>query len=253
MFKSFHRKQKSTDSAGPTPKVDTASAAPAWKERVEQPKKVVDEKETLVQQDLNDTFTPRRSEETMKETVRTDLILRDPPSYSPDMAMEQGLIDEDNLKAFGITMNDNAAGKKVTGKRGKRKGNSTTLTTTTSSSREDRQSDVFEMDVPPHVVKERRPELQVSIPPTRSPAKSSRLAKVSGAHTPYSAISPPSTSVANKLNQTSNGAATSQVSIISPLSAVESVEIPKQNMVSSSQPIEGGPTMARWMTSPSRQ
>ena len=241
IFKSFHRKKKSTDSAGATTKVDAASTAHVWKERAEQPREVADEKEILVQQESDETSAPRKSEETMKEIVRTEVMPRGLPNYSPDMALEQGLIDKDNLKAFGITMDDNVAGKKSMGKRDKTKGNSRATTTMTTLSNEVRPSDVFEMDVPTSAAKERRPDLQVSIPSSKtSPPKGSRVAKVSGVHTPYSAVSPPSTSVTNKSGKMMNGAATSQVSIVSPLSAIEMIEIPK-NMIVPTRPMDEGP------------
>ena len=135
-FKHLHRKQKSADSTTTTDSVATSGSIasrsqpsqdspckekpslkaqdvatePGWTRPTSRPSGTPDEEESLSQDDSEDEPTPRKSEETMKISVKPASIFRGLPEYSSEMSSKKGLIDEEYLKAFGIKLDRGPAG-----------------------------------------------------------------------------------------------------------------------------------------------
>ena len=148
----------------------------------------------------------------LPKTDKTDLSSKD-------------LIDHDFLKrAFGITMEETTG---VLEDLPQQKADASTNLTTVLEA----DKDLFEMDVPLQLAKDRRPELQVSIPSAKVASRSGRLQQ----ETPFT-VSPPSTCTPSRQNKPFNGVATARLSIVSPLSVVE---MPKPRRPFSAQSLEG--------------
>ena len=244
-FKSLHRKQKSTDSAATVDsiapseaqcpsqspldvaikaesdhktesdhKADAALAAPEWIESAPSSTSKTGEGDTAAIQESDDDSTPRKSEETMKIAVKFDVVFRGLPEYSGEMSSDQGLIDEEYLKAFGIKL-ENKAPMAGSATHGREIG----IVMTPPPDRENQ--DTFEMEAT-HTTRERRPELQVSIPQRSQASKSPKPERMAPSQTPQSTVSPQMTAkpvpkpTANPLGITG-----SQTSIVSPLSGTD--------------------------------
>ena len=227
--KSFHRRQKSTDSHTSS-KVDTPSAAPEWNERRRPLYDPAAEKELAFPHDSDDLSTPRKSDETMKETVKVEMGFQGLPDCSLGMGRYGSFMDDEHLKVFGITMDDTSSSKGSSG-RGQRIG------ITMTPPMESTVDGAFEMEVPVHVGRDRRPDLQVSIPSKRTPpSKSPRLGKRQATNTPSSTMSTPSTLKTGQTNRSLAGMTNTPLSVVSPLSVVE---MPKPKRPFSTVSIEG--------------
>ena len=226
--KSFHRRQKSTESQASS-KVDTPSAAPEWKEERRPSHDPIVEKELAIVQDPDEPSTPRRSDETMKAMVKADTIFKGLPDCSLGMDRYGSFMDDENLKVFGITMDDTAS-IKGSGRRGQKIG------ITMTPPMESTVDGTFEMDVPVYAGRDRRPDLQVSIPTKRTPpSRSPQQGKRQAVNTPSSTMSTPSTLKTGQTNK-SLGMTSTPISIVSPLSVVE---MPKPKRPFSTVSIEG--------------
>ena len=135
------------------------------------------------------------------------------------------LIDHDFLqKAFGITMEETTG---VLEDRPRTKADASTNLTTVLEA----DNDLFEMDVPLQLAKDRRPELQVSIPSAKVASQSGKVQQ----ETPFT-VSPPSTCTPSRQNKPFNGVAAARLSMVSPLSVVE---MPKPRRPFSALSLEG--------------
>ena len=155
------------------------------------------------------------------------------PEYLADPNPNQDLIDHEFLqKAFGITMGETQGGKKSE--------SPISVTAGDPMTPPESEDEAFEMDVPIHLAKEKRPELQVSIPANKSQSDGSKDLKLSAGNgklllTPNT-ISPPSTSTTARSDKQFSGPPTAQLSVVSPLSVVE---MPKPRRPFSALSLEG--------------
>jgi len=155
------------------------------------------------------------------------------PDYCPDPESNQDLIDHDFLQdAFGITMGDTQVQKQSETPISVAAGDPMTPP--------ESEDEDFEMEIPIQLAKDKRPELQVSIPNRKSRLDRSKDLKLSGGKGKLSAtpntISPPSTSTTTRSDKHFNGAATARLSVVSPLSVVE---MPKPRRPFSALSLEG--------------
>ena len=229
-FGSRHQKKKDSETIkGQSEEVDTKPAAvPAWSERKESREEVPAEKEVVIQS-YAPTPRARTPEETMKETIGLSSQFQGLP---PSLQLEsQSFLDDDELRALGITT-------------GLRTGTSSRASSNPRSpavafnriEEEDELDDVFEMEVPIQIVRDRRPDLQVSIPQMKtSPSRSPRLTNSAiTAPTPHSAMS--TASMLKSSRPLKSGTTATPRSIVSPLSVVE---MPKPQRPFSTESIEG--------------
>ena len=167
------------------------------------------------------------SGETMKETVGLSSQFQGlPPSLKID---SHSFMEDEALRALGITTKEATipAKNNTWGKR----------PVHVTSPEEEELDEVFEMDVPIQIFRDRRPDLQVSIPRPKLPlSKSPRLVNsATTAPTPQSAISTAS-SLKTSSRLPKSGTTGTPLSIISPLSVVE---MPKPQRPFSTESIEG--------------
>ena len=163
---------------------------------------------------LDEDPMPRKSEETMKISLRPDVAFQGLPEYSKNLS-KQGLIDEKYLQAFGIKMERHAEAE------GNGKGSQGIGIVMTPPP--DKTGGVFEMEVPEHAIRERRPDLQVFIPQQRLSMTDGRALEYERlSSTNETAFSPPMTSRPGPSDASNPlGITGSQTSIVSPLSAVD--------------------------------
>ena len=169
--------------------------------------------------DSLDVENPEKIAEIMEDAVKADNVFQGLPECRMDGVSSESLIDHDFMqRAFGITMDPKTSFVDLP--------QSNSHTDTGLKTLPEPDNDVFEMYVPLQLAKDRRPELQVSIPnrkthSTTSP--SNKVASRSGRpqqETPFT-VSPPSTCTTARHNKPFNGLATARLSIVSPLSVVE--------------------------------
>ncbi|MCJ1405013.1 hypothetical protein MMC11_008239 [Xylographa trunciseda] len=233
-MRSFHRKDKSGDSTTSMQAVNVAPSEAALKE-VSQPIELIATTDHL---DIipGNSRRPSTGSESVEEDVDVEVPTKasDPfqglPDYRVDPSTNQNLFDHEFLqKAFGITME----------KTGGTEEDSRTQTVELGDPMTPPESDE-EMDVPIQLVKDRRPELQVSIPISKLQTTDATIANI--ARKPHqllgtpSTISPPSTCTTARTNKAFNGLATARLSIVSPLSVVE---MPKPRRPFSALSLEG--------------
>ena len=238
-FKSLHRKQRSTDSTATADsvapseapsrshslldvaikpksdhKADAAYAAPEWIKSAPSSASKAGEGDPAAIQESDDDSTPRKSEETMKITVNSNVVFRGLPEYSSEISSRHGLIDEDYLKAFGIRLDSNMPmPDRATDGQG--------IDIVMTPPPEKENHNAFEMEAP-HMTRERRPELQVSIPQKSLISRSTNAGRMTSSQTPQSTVSPQMTARPG-LKSTTNplGITGSQTSIVSPLSGTD--------------------------------
>ena len=181
-------------------------------------------------QDSDELSTPRKLDETMKEMVKAETVFRGLPDCSLGMDQYGSFMDAEHLKVFGITMNDTSS---IKGPNGRGQSIGITMTPPMESA----PSGTFEMDVPGYAGRDRRPDLQVSIPAKRTPlSRSPQLGKRQAPDTPSSTMSTPSTLKTGQTNRSVAGMTSTPLSIVSPLSVVE---MPKPKRPFSTVSIEG--------------
>ncbi|MCJ1391762.1 hypothetical protein MMC18_004627 [Xylographa bjoerkii] len=233
-MRSFHRKDKSGDSATSMQAVNAAPPEVALKEVWEPIELVatVDHLSVIPGYSRRPSTGSGNVEEEVDVEVPTKAS--DPfqglPEYRVDPSTNQDLFDHEFLqKAFGITMEKTEGTEE----------DSRLPTAEIGDPMTPPESDE-EMDVPIHLAKDRRPELQVSIPISKSQASGATVVNVPTKSnqllgTP-STISPPSTCTTTRTNKPFNGLATARLSIVSPLSVVE---MPKPRRPFSALSLEG--------------
>ena len=147
-----------------------------------------------------------------------------PPSLQLD---SHSFMEDDELRALGITTREE-------GNTGKSKG-WRQRSARARCGADKNLDDVFEMEVPIQVARDKRPDLQVSIPQVKTArSKSPRLVTTAiAAPTPQSAIS---TSSLKSSRPPKSGTTGTPLSIVSPLSVVE---MPKPQRPFSAESIEG--------------
>ncbi|MCJ1437801.1 hypothetical protein MMC27_007188 [Xylographa pallens] len=233
-MRSFHRKDKSGDSSTSMQAVN-AAAPEITLETVKQPIKPVATVDNLNVIPGN-SQRPSTGSENVAEAVAVEVPTKasDPfqglPEYRVDPTTNQHLFDHEFLqKAFGITME----------KTGTAEEKSRLRTVEIGDPMTPPESDE-ERDVPIQFAKDRRPELQVSIPISKLQATGATSVSIPTKNnqvfgTP-STISPPSTCTTTRPNKPFNGLATARLSIVSPLSVVE---MPKPRRPFSALSLEG--------------
>jgi hypothetical protein len=157
------------------------------------------------------------------------------PELAGGSSSDRDFIDHDFLqKAFGITVERT----QTTEEPEQTSGVSANDPMTPPES----EDEEFEMDIPIQLARDKRPDLQVSIPNRTSNTNSdsttaSRLSESSrGTQGTPNTISPPSTSTTLQSNKLFNGLAPTRLSVVSPLSVVE---MPKPRRPFSAQSLEG--------------
>ncbi|MCJ1314972.1 hypothetical protein MMC15_000286 [Xylographa vitiligo] len=233
-MRSFHRKDKSGDSSTSMQAVNAAPTEVA-SVNLERPVKLVATVDNLIVIPGN-SRRPSTGSEDVKEAIAVEVPTKasDPfqglPEYRVDPTTNQDLFDHEFLqRAFGITMEKTAATEEDRRLHTAEIGDPMTPP----------ESDE-EMDVPIQFAKDRRPELQVSIPISKLQAASATIVSIptknNQAFGTPSTISPPSTCTTTRPNKPFNGLATARLSIVSPLSVVE---MPKPRRPFSALSLEG--------------
>ena len=226
-FGSRHHKKKCNEPTQHTPNVDRKQSTDSgWSWAAGADYRVNADKVTPEDQ-RGRSRRESNSEETMNETLGLPSHFQGlPPSLTID---SHSFIEDDELLALGITTREatSPARKNTSGKR--------PVHSTTAE--EEELDDVFEMDVPIQIVRDRRPDLQVSIPQAKIPlSKSPRLMNSAAtAPTPQSAFSTAS-SLKTSSRLPKSGTTGTPLSIVSPLSVVE---MPKPRRPFSTESIEG--------------
>ncbi|MCJ1248210.1 hypothetical protein MMC30_005427 [Trapelia coarctata] len=251
-MKSFHRKQKSGDSATsmqPEPSAPLNTESTALKlptvELID-----VTEHRIPTPHDSSKTSSDNGDSEEAQSVVELPTKVSEPfeglPEYRADRGSSQDLIDHDFLqKAFGITMGEAQGGKKSE--------SPISVTAGDPMTPPESEDEAFEMEIPIHLAKDKRPELQVSIPASKSQLNGSKDLKLAGASgkllaTPNT-ISPPSTSTTTRSDKQFSGPTTARLSIVSPLSVVE---MPKPRRPFSALSLEGMTAGVKSSTPPAK-
>jgi hypothetical protein len=237
--KGFHRKQKSGGSAT---SMQSEPSAPLNTESTALKLPTVE----LIDVTRLNSATPHGSSQTSSDNGDSEevesveelpMTVGEPfeglPDYRPHSESNQDLIDHDFLQeAFGITMGETQGGKQ----------SETPISVTAGDpmTPPESEDEDFDMEIPIQLAKDKRPELQVSIPNSEPRLDRSKDLKLSGGTgkllaTPNT-ISPPSTSTTTRSDKHFNGAATERLSIVSPLSVVE---MPKPRRPFSALSLEG--------------
>ena len=232
-MRSFHRKNKSDDSATSMQVVDAAPPDAASKEarHAAEITATVDHLPVI----SGDSQTPSAESENVEDrAVEVPTTANDSfqglPDYRVDQSTTQDLFDHDFLqKAFGITMEEVEGIEEDNGEQTAEMGDPMTPPESDDG-----------MEVPVQLAKDRRPELQVSIPVSKLHRTDATVVRVpiQSHHrlaTP-SSVSTPSTSITTRSNKPFNGLATARLSIVSPLSVVE---MPKPRRPFSALSLEG--------------
>ena len=232
-FGSRHQKKKSNEPPETNSDLDRKpSIASGWRAAPADSKIDVD-KESLAG-NYQDNRRKNKAEEMMGETVGLSSQFQGlPPSLKID---SQSFMEDDELMALGITTRG--------GSSPRRNRSPGKLYMNVATMEEEKLDDVFEMEVPIQIVRDRRPDLQVSIPQAKMPlSKSPRLMNSAvTAPTPQSAFSTGSILKTSRLPK--SGTTATPISIVSPLSALE---MPKPQRPFSTESIEG---MAKESKSP---
>ncbi|MCJ1384049.1 hypothetical protein MMC17_007165 [Xylographa soralifera] len=233
-MRGFHRKERSGDSATSMQAVNAAPPEAALKS-FQQPIKLVATVDNLSVIPAS-SRRPSTGSENVEEAIGVEVPTKasDPfqglPEYRVDPSTNQDLFDHEFLqKAFGITMEKPGMTEEDSRLQMAEKGDPMTPP----------ESDE-EMDVPIQLAKDRRPELQVSIPISKLQATGATIVSIPTRNnqllaTP-STVSPPSTCTTTHPNKPFNGLATARLSIVSPLSVVE---MPKPRRPFSALSLEG--------------
>jgi len=251
-MKSFHRKQKSGESAtsmqpeasAPLDTESTALKLPTV-ELID-----VTEHRIPTPHDSSQTSSDNGDSEEAQSDVELPTKVSEPfeglPEYRADSDSNQDLIDHDFLqKAFGITIGETQGGKKSK--------SPVSVTARDPLTPPESEDEAFEMEIPIHLAKDKRPELQVSIPANKSQLNGSKDLKLSAGNgkllaTPNT-ISPPSTSTTTRSDKQFNGPTTARLSIVSPLSVVE---MPKPRRPFSALSLEGMTAGVKSSTPPAK-
>ena len=253
-MKSFHRKQKSGGSA--TSMQPEPSAAPLNTESTAltlpsvELIDVTEETSSTPDESFKSSSNNGDSEE-VESVVELPTKMSEPfeglPDYRPDPDSNQDLFDHEFLqKAFGITMEENQGGKE----------SDTPISATAGDpmTPPESEDEAFEMEIPIQLARDnRRPDLQVSIPDSKSQLDASKPSKLSENNAKLLAtpntISPPSTSTTTRSDKQFKGPTAARLSIVSPLSVVE---MPKPRRPFSALSLEGMTAGAQSSTPPAK-
>ena len=225
-FGSRREKRKNTEPSQPKSQVDRApSAATGWTAPKEY-QHTIDVRRNAPSPDRSNNLQAPEPQGTMQQSVGLAPVFHGlPPSLQLD---SRSFMEDDDLRALGITTRG--------GQRGMGRSNEWRRRAAVEGSEDgEDHGRVFEMEVPIQITRERRPDLQVSIPTVKAPrSKSPRFVNMTvAAPTPQSAISTSSLKSSRPLKSGTTG---TPLSIVSPLSVVE---MPKPQRPFSAESIEG--------------
>ena len=241
-MRSFHRRDKSVRSA--TSMQTPAPAAPvaaALMEDLHPIELTADPNVTSHGSSTTSYSSENLGEESAADGPRKESEpFRGLPDYRADTGSHQDLIDHDFLQqAFGITMEKSHSAEQLRPKP------ASTHAGHPMTPPESDDEELHELEVPTQLAKDRRPELQVSIPPVMILASTSQSANPTPSKIPTidpaclgtpSTISPPSACTTTRSKKPFNSLATARLSIVSPLSVVE---MPKPRRPFSTLSLEG--------------